>query len=58
MQRSRATKRDAVFFSSFIHQSKTHFVLGRHGQLRYDVTGQELSDKPETMSWLAVTNTG
>ena len=26
--------------------------------LRYDVIGQELTDRPETLSWLAVTNTG
>ena len=26
--------------------------------LRYDVTGQELTDWPKTLSWLAVTNTG
>ena len=38
-------------FTTAIHYDVT--VL-----LRYDVTGQELTYWPETLSWLAVTNTG
>ena len=43
-----------VLFTKVKHTS--HYGVTVH--LRYDVSGQELTDWPETLSWLAVTNTG
>ena len=58
-KRSRATKSDAVYFSQVLYTKVKHVsCYDAIVHMRYDVTGQKLTDWPETLSRFAVSNTG
>ena len=53
-----AQQKETLFFQVLFTKLKQTSCYDVTVHLRYDVTGQELIDWPETLSWLAVTNTG
>ena len=53
-EKEAAQQKVTHFFQVLFAEIKTHFAL----HLQYDVTGLELTAWLETMSWLAVTNSG
>ena len=53
-----AQQKETLFFQVLFTKVKQTSCHDITVHLRYDDTGQEQTDWPETLSWLAVTNTG
>ena len=51
-------QKETLFFKVYSPNSNKLYAMTSPYTCDYDVTGQDLTDWPETLSWLAVTNTG